>query len=1023
MARKRIKTLAAEWGVSVEDILASCKRLDLSHARSETSLLAVEEAERVKADLSARSQRIEQLRKEEVFQTKTGLTIEKRLGANVVRRRHTEHPAPTPQSADQFGDKAQAEQIPAEQTPSPVADDLAALAQQQEEPLAVEILPQPEDLAQELPPGITELPPGISALFTEESAPAGEAPSGEVPESALSEAKQPQPQQTPSVQTPLQAPAEQVAPVPETGESALTSKATERPSGVEPTTSPKPSPGATSKAETAERPQPAVAAPGARRPADAKPAARPGTGERRPSGTISALNLRTSAPRPLGPSLDDLAPKGPRILGKIDLHKTAAPQTAAPPAAATSSASHTSPAPAAPAGVAPTSAPTPSPADIELPSPPPPVKPGARALKKKRVVKKESLEAASEREMRLLRFPKKKRALPGKEQKKTTITTPKASKRLLRVAEGISVGELAHAMGVKAAEVIKQLMSLGVMATVNQWLDADTAALVADVFGYQVEKAALDADSLISEQEEAPSENAVPRPPVVTVMGHVDHGKTSLLDAIRKTNVAAEEAGGITQHIGAYTVELDGRLITFIDTPGHEAFTGMRARGAKVTDVVVLVVAADEGVMPQTEEAINHARAADVPIVVAINKIDRPDANVERVKRQLTERGLVPEEYGGDTLVVPVSARTGEGIKELLEMILLQAELLELKADPTRRAKGTVIESKLDRGRGPVATVLVQDGTLRQGDAFVCGTSYGRVRAMLDHRGQRVQEAGPSIPVEVFGLSSVPEPGVSFVVVEEEAKARQIAELRLAKQREAELQKTTRLSLEELSDRLKAGEIKELKVIVKGDTQGSVEALTQALKRLSTDEVKLVVIHSSVGGVTETDVTLAAASKAIIIGFNVRPEPKAATLAENEGVDIRLYNIIYQAIDDVRRAMEGLLTPTFREKTLGRAEVRQVFNVSGLRVAGAMVLDGKVVRGARARVVRDGTVVWDGKIASLRRFKDDVREVQAGYECGIGLENFNDVKPGDIIEVYELEAVARRLESLGREPSSELRVQ
>ena len=637
-------------------------------------------------------------------------------------------------------------------------------------------------------------------------------------------------------------------------------------------------------------------------------------------------------------------------------------------------------------------------------------KPGAaRTIKKKRVVKKGPTDVAAEREMRGLRVPKKRRAMPGKEQRKTEITTPKASKRVVRIAEGVNVAELARQMGVKAGEIIRKLMDLGVMSTLNQVLDVDTATLVASEFGYSVENVGFDVESAIDEGEEAVGGEAITRPPVVTVMGHVDHGKTSLLDAIRHTNVTEREFGGITQHIGAYMVEVHGRKISFVDTPGHEAFTAMRARGAKVTDMVILVVAADEGVMPQTVEALNHAKAAGVPIIVAINKIDRPEANLDRVKQQLTEHGLIPEDYGGDTITVPVSARSGEGIERLLEMILLQADLMELKANPVRTARGTVVESELDRGRGPVATVLIQEGTLRQGDPFVCGITYGRVRAMQDHLGQRVIEAGPSMPVEIFGLSSVPEPGTAFTAVIDEAKARQVAEFRRSKQREGGLQKTSRISLEDLSSRMAGGEVKELRIIVKGDVNGSVEALVESLARLSTAEVKVELIHKSVGAISETDVTLASASKAIIIGFNVRPEPKAAQLAEKEGVEIRLYTIIYEVINDMREAMEGLLAPTYREKSLGRAEVRQTFVVQGTTVAGVMVMEGKLLRSARARLVRDGRVVWEGKIATLRRFKDDAREVLAGYECGIGLENFNDVKPNDVIEDFEMEAVMRKL--------------
>jgi translation initiation factor IF-2 len=588
---------------------------------------------------------------------------------------------------------------------------------------------------------------------------------------------------------------------------------------------------------------------------------------------------------------------------------------------------------------------------------------------------------------------------------------------VVRITEGVTVGDLGRSMGVKAGDLIRKLMDLGQMATLNQVLDVDTASLLANEFGYTVENVAFDVEQAIeetpAEQEEAGE--LVARPPVVTIMGHVDHGKTSLLDAIRSAKVTEEEYGGITQHIGAYTVEVEGRSITFVDTPGHEAFTSMRARGAKVTDIVVLVVAANEGPMPQTIEALNHARAAKVPVIVAINKIDLPDANVDNVKQKLTQIGLIPEDFGGDAITVAVSARTKEGIDKLLEMILLQADVMELKANPNRPAKGTVVESQLDRGRGPVATVLIQEGTLHQGDPFVCGVSYGRVRAMLNHLGQRLTEAGPSTPVEIFGLSSVPEPGTQFIGVAEEAKARQVAEFRRSRQREGELQKTSRVSLEDLSQRMREGEVKDLKVIIKGDVQGSVEALGNALERLSTNEVKLQVIHASAGAISETDVTLAAASKGLIIGFNIRPEAKAAQLAEKEGVEIRLYTVIYEAIDDVREAMEGLLAPTFREKALGRAEVRKTFNVPGGTIAGSMVLDGKVTRAGRARLVRDGRVVWEGKIGSLKRFKDDAREVAAGYECGIGLENYNDVKPGDVVEAFEMETVLRKLAQAPRE--------
>jgi len=486
-------------------------------------------------------------------------------------------------------------------------------------------------------------------------------------------------------------------------------------------------------------------------------------------------------------------------------------------------------------------------------------------------------------------------------------------------------------------------------------------------------------------------------------MGHVDHGKTSLLDAIRQAKVTEGEAGGITQHIGANDVDLDGRKMTFLDTPGHEAFTAMRSRGAQVTDIVVLVVAADDGAMPQTKEAINHSKAAGVPIIVAVNKIDKPDANPDRVMQELSELELLPESWGGDTIFVNVSAKEKTNIDQLLEMILLQSEVLELKANPDKRAQGTIVEARLDKGRGPVTTVLVQQGTLKVGDPIVAGLHFGRVRSMADDRGKPVDKAGPSFPVEVTGLSGVPEAGESFHAVEDERVAKEIAQHRHHKIREAELAKSSKISLEQLYARIQEGDVKELKVVVKADVQGSVEAVADTLTKLSTDACRLIVIHSGVGGITETDISLAAASDAIVLGFNVRPAPKATNLAELEGVDIRLYNVIYDAINDIKDAMEGLLAPTLKEIDLGRAEVREAFNVTKVgTIAGCYVVSGKIQRNAHARLLRDDVVVWTGKLSSLRRFKDDVKEVGTNYECGIGLENYNDIKPGDIIEVYEI---------------------
>ncbi|HXE98562.1 MAG TPA: translation initiation factor IF-2 [Dongiaceae bacterium] len=638
-------------------------------------------------------------------------------------------------------------------------------------------------------------------------------------------------------------------------------------------------------------------------------------------------------------------------------------------------------------------------------------KKGAPPAKKKEQPRKNEIIEKRERAFDPVYRGSKKRG--GKERitdtKKTEITVPKAIKRIIKISESISVGELAKRVGIKANDLIKSLMKMGMMVTINHSLDYDTAVILASEYEYEVENVAVDLDEILESTVDAP-ETLVKRPPVVTIMGHVDHGKTSLLDAIREANVIAGEAGGITQHIGAYDVELNGRKITFLDTPGHEAFTAMRARGAKVTDIVILVVAADDGVMPQTKEAINHSKAAGVPIIVAINKIDKPGAKPDRVKQELTEQGLVSSEWGGDVTMVEVSAKQRLNLDGLLEMILLQADLMELTANPNKLAKGTIVEGKLDKGRGPVATVLVQEGTVKTGDYCVVGVHSGRVRAMQNDRGEKVISAGPSMPVELVGLSGVPDAGDIFVAMKDEKQAKEIATLRQIKQREVEFAKHTKLSLDDLYKRIQSGEVKDLNVVVKGDVQGSVEAVSETLRKLSTDAVRLNVIHSAVGAVTETDVNLAAASNAVIIGFNVRPEVKALGHAEREGVDIRLYSIIYDAVEDVKKAMEGLLEPTFKEKFLGRVEIRDVFSVPKFgNVAGCYVLDGKMVRNAQVRLLRDNMVVYTGKMSSLRRFKDDVKEVATGYECGIGLENYNDIKVGDIIEAFEMEKVAGKL--------------
>ena len=754
-----------------------------------------------------------------------------------------------------------------------------------------------------------------------------------------------------------------------------------------------------------------VEAPAAVKPAPAAPVApvevvatKPGREEEEFSDKVSADEAQritdaytdallrekeAAASAPVPAAEADVAVKrtGPRVLGRIDLSRKPVP---AKPAATT--------APAAPGT-----------ADK-------PAKEGEtdadRGRKKKRkVVRKEDLFDALERAHQVR--PRKKKASPGQKLRKTELTVPKASKRVVRVNESTSAAELARSLGVKVGEVLGTLMRLGTMKTVNDVLDVDTATLVAEEFGFTLENTAVNVDELLDMTEAPPAEGeGNPRPPVVTVMGHVDHGKTSLLDAIRQTNVVSGESGGITQHIGAYMVQSKIGPICFLDTPGHAAFTAMRSRGAGITDIVVLVVAADDGVMPQTIEAVNHAKAAGVPVIVAVNKMDKPDANPDRVKQQLTDLGLQPEEWGGQTQYLNVSALKRTGIDELLEAISLQAEILDLRAPADARAVGTVVESRLDRGRGPVATVLVQKGELKHGDHFVCGEIVGRVRAMSDYAGNPVKLAGPSTPVEIIGLDGVPSAGDPFVVVEDPSKAAQVAEYRRETTRKSSMTTTTRMSLEDLQRRLSgAVDNLELSIVIKADVDGSVEAIRAALEKLSNDEVTLRVIHGGVGAINESDVQLAMASNAIIVGFHVRPEGKARQLAEREGVDIRAHTVIYELIDEVKSALEGLLAPEQKEVYEGRAEVRDTFSIPGGTIAGCMVLDGTITRARSCRVIRDGRVVYTGKLSSLRRFKDDAREVQAGYECGIGVERFNDVKVGDVIECFRVDEIKRTLSS------------
>ncbi|OFZ18038.1 MAG: translation initiation factor IF-2 [Bdellovibrionales bacterium GWB1_55_8] len=620
-------------------------------------------------------------------------------------------------------------------------------------------------------------------------------------------------------------------------------------------------------------------------------------------------------------------------------------------------------------------------------------------------IRPEDVRFADYRKKEMVFLPKKKKVPVGKEIRRTQVTQAKAQKRIVEMGEAISVSDLANQLSVKATDVIRKLMGMGQMATINASLDFDTATLIATEYQYEVRNIAFKEDEVLSKGEDT-AEQMQARPPIVTIMGHVDHGKTTLLDSIREANVAAGEAGGITQHIGAYTVEKNGKLITFIDTPGHEAFTVMRARGANVTDIVILVVSADDGVMPQTREAVSHAQAAKVPIIVAVNKIDKPGANPEKVKQELADLNLLAEDWGGETMFVPVSALKKTNIDKLLDSILLQSEVLELKANPDTRASGTVLESRLEKGRGPVVSLLVNRGTLAVGDALVSGQFAGKVKAMTDHKGKTVKTATPGIAVEVLGFEGVPNAGEKFDAPPTESDARSIAQNRIDKARE-KAGATNKVSLEDLFAKIQAGDVKELSIILKADVFGSVEAIRDSLTKLSNEKVKVKVIHSAPGGITESDVLLATASNAIIIGFNVRPETKARQIAESEHIEIKCYSIIYELIDEVKNAMVGLLDKKKVEKFLGRAEVRQTFSVPKIGViAGSAVIDGKIVRGANVRLLRDSRVIFEGKMSSLRRFKDDAKEVATGYECGIGIENYSDLKPGDVIEAYQIEMIA-----------------
>jgi len=632
---------------------------------------------------------------------------------------------------------------------------------------------------------------------------------------------------------------------------------------------------------------------------------------------------------------------------------------------------------------------------------------GAGGGRRDREQNKEKFRNAGNKKRGQISFSSKRKQEEAEKLRRLQLEIAKKTPLTVKIPDEISVGELASRMKKTGAEVVKCLMRNGVMASLSQIIDFDTAAITAEEMGCKVEREVVVTieEKLIDATEDKP-EDLVPRAPVVVVMGHVDHGKTSLLDYIRSASVAKGEAGGITQHIGAYQTEINGKPITFLDTPGHEAFTSMRARGAMVTDIAILVVAAEDGIMPQTVESINHAKAADIPIIVAINKMDKPEANPERIKQQLTEYELVAEDWGGETIICPISAKTGMGIDNLLEMVTLTAEVAELKANPNRAAQGTVVEARLDKGRGPVATLLVQNGTLKAGDIIIAGTAVGRVRAMLDDKGNRITEAGPSVPVEITGLGEVPGAGSPFNAVADERLARELVEQRKAEERAKAAAPVQKVSLEDLFSQIQAGEVKDLNIIVKADVQGSAEAVKASLEKLSNEEVRVRVIHSGVGAISESDVMLASTSKAIIVGFNVRPDPAARDSAARSNVDMRMYRVIYDAINEVEAAMKGMLAPKFREALIGHAEVRQTYKVSGVgTIAGCYVQDGKIQRSCQVRIVRDGIVIHEGMLASLQRFKDAVKEVASGYECGMSIEKFNDIKEGDIIECFVMEQV------------------
>jgi len=983
----RVFELAKDLGMDQKDLLRHL--LDMGIAVSNNmSVLSPEDMQMVR---------------ERVGGERSNVVEEKRVTTRVIRRRRKKAAHGDDGEADGLDAADDADGEVDESEPEPPAP-AKVVQERSEPPTAARIVapaPKPEPTPEPEPPAIREAASASVAETTTQPEPQPKVVQ-EKPEVVAVSQAQPEPEPAPaptSAQTP--APATQPRPSePQASE--------HKPGAARIISRPKPEP-PREEPRQAPRPEPRL---------EARPEPRPeGEGEARPDGR---REVRPGQKKEIKVEARE-KPKKKRRFEDEPARIISRPSPQAPPPPPSSAPSYQRPEPRGPRP------PYRPPADGPAPggdmSPPPPKTDQPRRRKRSRKGPATAEEEALANKLGVGRrkqvldkadlYDAKRRgkgAKGGKKGKKTEVTTPKAIKRRVKVGESIALGELAKRMGIKATEVVAKLLRSGMMVTVNQTLDIEDAILVAAEFGFEIDRVGFEEEDLLERVVDQP-DDLRPRPPVVTIMGHVDHGKTSLLDRIRKSNVVDGEAGGITQHVGAYDVRLpEGGRVVFVDTPGHEAFTQMRARGAQVTDVVVLVVAADDGVMQQTIEAINHSKAAGVPIVVAVNKIDKPGADIERVRRELADRGLVSEEWGGDTIFAYVSAKTGEGVDNLLELLGLQTEILELKANPGKSALGRIIEARLDKGRGAVATVLVQEGTLKNGDNFVCGVHAGKVRAMFDDLGRRVDEAGPSIPVEVQGFTGVPEAGDEFAVVESDKSAKRIAEHRQMKKRESELASTRKLSLENILDQLKEGAVQELALVVKADVQGSVEALVESLGKLGNDQVRVHVIHSATGAITETDVMLASASNAIIIGFNVRPQGKVAEMAEAEHVEIRNYDVIYQMVDDINKALTGLLAPEFHEEVIGRAEVRDTFSVPKIgTIAGCSVQSGKIHRGAQARLLRDGVVVATTKISSLRRFKEDVKEVVQGFECGIGLENYGDIKVGDEIEVFVVHEVAATL--------------